>query len=135
MLLDFSPSDAELIELLKSDDAVAYTIIYNKYFDVLYLHAYQKLRDREEVQDLLHELFAQLWNKRKSLVINSSLSGYLYTSIKNKILDVIAHQEVESKYIKSLQGYIFEKKLQFAQGIIWSGFLYKPVGDILILIF
>ncbi|TCC92182.1 RNA polymerase sigma-70 factor [Pedobacter frigiditerrae] len=106
MLLDTSPSDTELIELLKSEDALAYTIIYNKYFDVLYLQAYQKLRDKEEAQDLLHELFAQLWNKRNSLVINSSLSGYLYTAVRNKVLDVISHQEVESKYIKSLQGYI-----------------------------
>lgn len=106
MLLDASPSDTELIELLKSNDALAYTIIYNRYFDVLYLHAYQKLRDKEEAQDLLHELFAQLWNKRATIVINSSLSGYLYTAVKNKVLDVISHQEVESRYIKSLQGYV-----------------------------
>lgn len=106
MLLDTLPSDNELLELLKSDDAVAYTIIYNKYFNTLYLHAYQKLRNKEEAQDILHELFAQLWNKRNSLVINSGLSGYLYTAVRNKVLDVISHQEVESKYIKSLQGYI-----------------------------
>jgi RNA polymerase sigma-70 factor (ECF subfamily) len=106
MLVDASISDSELITLLKDGNAVAYTIIYNRYFDTLYLHAYQKLRDKEEAEDILHELFAQLWNKRDTLSINSTLSGYLYTAVRNKILDVISHQQVESKYIDSLQGFL-----------------------------
>lgn len=101
-----SPSDSELIQLLKSDDGIAYTMIYNKYFDTLYIHAYQKLRNKEEAQDLVHELFAHLWNKRSSLAIESNLTAYLYTAVRNRVLDFISHQQVESKYISSLQHYI-----------------------------
>ncbi|MEE1944679.1 RNA polymerase sigma-70 factor [Pedobacter sp. KR3-3] len=101
-----SPSDSELIQLLKSDDGIAYTIIYNKYFDNLYIHAYQKLRNKEEAKDVVHELFAHLWNKRSTLVIDSSLNAYLYAAVRNRILDFITHQQVESKYISSLQSYI-----------------------------
>lgn len=106
MLLDTSPSDTELIALLKSNDAIAFTIIYNRYFDKLYIHAAQKLNNKAEAQDLMHELFTQLWNKRATIEISSNLSGYLYTAVKNKILDIIAHQNVESKYINSFQGFI-----------------------------
>lgn len=106
MSIDALPSDSELIALLKGGDALAYTIIYNKYFDILYIHAYQKIRDKEEAEDILHELFAQLWNKRETLQIDSNLSGYLYTAVRNKVLDLIAHQQVENKYINSLQGYL-----------------------------
>jgi RNA polymerase sigma-70 factor (family 1) len=101
-------SDADLIILLKSDDAMAYTVIYNRYFDSLYLHACNKLKDKEEAQDVIHELFTHLWNKRNELLIKSNLSSYLYISVRNRILDLISHQQVESKYVNSLQNFINE---------------------------
>lgn len=99
-------SDLELTDLLKQGDANAYTVIYNRYFDELYLHAYNRLRDKEDAQDVIHELFAGLWNKRDSLYIKSSLGAYLYTSVRNRIMDVISHQQVENKYVSSLQNFI-----------------------------
>lgn len=106
MLADTTLSDVELISLLKQGDAVAYTIIYNRYFEELYIHAYNRLRDKDEAQDLLHELFANLWNKRTALEIKSSLAAYLYTAVRNRVMDVIAHQQVETKYISSLQHFL-----------------------------
>jgi len=99
-------SDVELAELLKTDDSAAYTVIYNRYFHTLYVHAFQKLNDKQEAQDVVHELFAQLWNKRKALNINANLMGYLYSGVRNKILDQISRQKVRDKYINSLQGFL-----------------------------
>jgi RNA polymerase sigma-70 factor (ECF subfamily) len=101
-------SDADLIILLKNDDPMAYTVIYNRYFDSLYIHACYKLKDKEEAQDVIHELFTHLWNKRNELLIKSNLSSYLYISVRNRILDLISHKEVESKYVNSLQKFINE---------------------------
>lgn len=101
-------SDLELIALLKEGDAAAYTVVYNRYFNELYIHAYARLRDKEEAQDVVHELFATLWNKRAELMFKSSLPAYLYTAVRNRILDVIAHQQVESRYVTSLQHFIEE---------------------------
>ncbi|MBC8985368.1 hypothetical protein H9X96_06235 [Pedobacter sp. N36a] len=58
MLTQTLLSDKELIALLKEGNAAAYTMIYNRYFDELYVHAYQRLRDREEAQEVVHELFS-----------------------------------------------------------------------------
>lgn len=99
-------SDVELVELLKTDDSAAYTVIYNRYFHTLYVHAFQKLNDKQEAQDVVHELFAQLWNKRNDLNINSNLIGYLYSGVRNKILDQISRQQVRDKYFNSLQGFL-----------------------------
>jgi RNA polymerase sigma-70 factor (family 1) len=101
-------SDLELTALLREGDAAAYTVVYNRYFNELYIHAYSRLRDKEEAQDVIHELFASIWNKRADLVLKSSLPAYLYTAVRNRILDVIAHQQVESKYVSSLQHFLEE---------------------------
>lgn len=101
-------SDHELSELLKKGDANAYTLIYNRYFGQLYLHALKRLQDEDEARDVIHELFATLWSKRETLVVRTSLSAYLYTAIRNRIMDVIAHQQVENRYVVSLQRFIGE---------------------------
>lgn len=106
MLAYGSLSDVELTILLKAGDASAYTVIYNRYFDELYIHAYNRLRDKEEVQDIIHELFAGIWNKRRELEVKTNLAGYLYASVRNRVLDVISHQQVETKYVSSLQHFL-----------------------------
>ncbi|TCD04025.1 RNA polymerase sigma-70 factor [Pedobacter psychroterrae] len=106
-MLDYgSLSDFELTDLLKEGDAAAYTVIYNRYFGELFIHASNRLNDKEEAQDVIHELFVTIWNKKQDLLVKSDLAAYLYTSVRNRILDIIAHRQVESKYINSLQGFL-----------------------------
>jgi len=99
-------SDTNLLQLLKESDHSAYTEIYNRYFYLLYVHAYKKLRNEEQVKDLIQDLFATLWFKREFGLPDSNLAGYLYTAVRNKIFDLFAHQLVESKYIDSLKDYL-----------------------------
>lgn len=101
-------SDTELIELLKLDNQQAFSELYNRHKSVLHLHAYKKLGDLEAAKDLVQELFIYLWNKRNSLADIQNPSGYLHIMLRNRVLDVIAHNKVESKYINSLQSFISE---------------------------
>lgn len=101
-----STSDTELIDLLKSGSRLAYTEIYNRYKIVLHTHAYKWMRDREEAKDIIHELFAFLWDKRADIQFNTNLSGYLYVSLRNKIFNRVSRKKIESEYITSLQGFI-----------------------------
>jgi RNA polymerase sigma-70 factor (family 1) len=97
--------DLDLIVLLKEDDEAAFTEIYERYKWILYSHAYKKLKNREEARDVIQELFAGLWTKRNAINFNANLSGYLYTAMRNKILNIIAHQQVADKYVDSLEAY------------------------------
>lgn len=101
-----SISDYELLALLKAGDRLAYTEIYYRYKIVLHTHAYKWMRDREEAKDIIHEIFALLWDKRDSIEFSSSLSGYLYISLRNRIFNRISKKKFESKYIDSLQEFI-----------------------------
>lgn len=102
-------TDQELTALLTGGDHAAYTEIFLRYNRVLYGHAHKKLRNKEEAMDLVQEVFAVLWAKRESLKIESNLPGYLYTSLRNKIFNLMSHQSVEAEYIVSLQQYINEE--------------------------
>jgi len=99
-------SDNELINLLRGSDHVAFTEIYDRYYYLLFTHAYKKLRDEDEAKDLIQELFTSLWHKRENAITTYNLAGYLYTAVRNRTLDFFSHQEVSSKYIASLTDYI-----------------------------
>ncbi|WP_406827078.1 RNA polymerase sigma factor [Pedobacter sp. KACC 23697] len=101
-----SYSDSELAYLLTQGDELAFTEIYNRFYGLLFIHASKRLNDEEEAKDVLHQLFESLWVKRLQVAPDGNLSAYLYTAVRNRVLDVFAHQKVESRYVDSLQDYI-----------------------------
>lgn len=99
-------ADTDLVTFLKDGDKAAFTEIYNRYKGLLYIHAYNKLRNQSEADDVIHDLFATLWTKRNDLVVKTHLSGYLYQAVRNRIVDLISHKKVASEYMVSLQYFI-----------------------------
>jgi RNA polymerase sigma-70 factor (family 1) len=106
MLIYNELNDQELTALLREGDNTAFTEIYHRYKALLYIFAYKRIGEREETRDLIHELFMALWNKRESLQITTGLLPYLYTAVRNRIIDLVAHQKVVSRYIDEFQEYI-----------------------------
>ncbi|MTH17633.1 RNA polymerase sigma-70 factor [Flavobacterium sp. LC2016-01] len=98
--------DHALIALLKEDNQLAYTEIFEKYSKVLINHAYKILGNQDEANDIVQEVFLTIWNKRHELAITGSLSSYLYKAVKNKILNHIAHEKVISRYADSISIFI-----------------------------
>jgi len=91
-------SDNELIVFLKKGDAAAYTEIYDRYFQLMFVFAYKKLRDEELAKDFVQELFTDVWVKRDRILVEGNFIQYLYISLRSKLLNYFAHQKVESKY-------------------------------------
>src|SRR3546814_20025173 len=99
-------TDCELISLLKEEDEKAFTEIYQRYHSLLYIYAHKKLRNKQEAQDIIQEVLITLWSKRFEFMLQSSLSSYLFTAVRNKAFDLFSHKQVEAKYITSLQNFI-----------------------------
>ncbi|SMC69515.1 RNA polymerase sigma factor [Pedobacter nyackensis] len=95
--------DFELMTLLKADNELAFGEVFKRFDSLLFIYAYKKLQNTEEAQDIVQEVFVQLWNNRKDFVLKTTLPGYLYKSVLNKILNSIARKQSETRYISSLQ--------------------------------
>jgi RNA polymerase sigma-70 factor (family 1) len=96
-------SDVELLCHLKNGNHAAYEEIYNRYNGPLYIFAYKRLKNREEAKDAIHELFLKLWSDREMISAAINLPAYLYTALRNRILNTITHQKVAGRYIDSFQ--------------------------------
>ncbi len=77
--------DAKLLDLLRLDDREAFEILYNKYSSKLFHAAYNLFRDSDVCEDLVQELFIDLWTKRHQLNI-ASLEAYLKVAIRHRVI-------------------------------------------------
>lgn len=90
--------DSELAVLLREGDDAAFIEIYERYNGLLYAYAYRKLREKQESEDVVQDVFIGLWEKREKFVLKTYLSGFLYKSVLNKILDIWKHNKVVTEH-------------------------------------
>lgn len=84
--------DESLVLLLRENAQDAFTKIYNKYFSMLYTLSFRYLQEREPAEDIVQQIFLQLWENRLSGRIMINLKNYLYTMTKNHLLNMIRNQ-------------------------------------------
>lgn len=72
----------KLIAIAENDDRGAFNEIFKFYYPGMISYAKTLVNDRDAAQDLIQELFLNLWKNRKTLTAINNLSTYLYTSLK-----------------------------------------------------
>lgn len=99
-------SDSELVQAFRSGDEAAFREIYIRYDQLLFLYAYNKLKDQEEAKDAVQDVFLWLLKNRATFTVNTTLAGYLYKATLNKIFDIFRHKDVLKKFIETGEHYI-----------------------------
>lgn len=100
--------DDELTVLLKQGDQLAFTEIYNRYWAEMYYHTFRMLKDEDSSKDVVQDVFSTLWLKSSTLNINIKLSGHLYISARNKVLNLIAQDKVRNDYLSAVATFVTE---------------------------
>ena len=54
------------------------------------------LYDEEEAKDLVQDLFFYIWDHANTLQVATSLKAYLYTSLRNRCLNVLRDRKTVS---------------------------------------
>lgn len=80
-------NDQLLVQRLNASDTSALSDIYNAYWQPLFLSSYNLLKSKELSEDIIQDVFLDLWNKRESLIINISLKAYLYACTRYKVYE------------------------------------------------
>lgn len=103
--------DEELMLEIKADNMFAFDILYKKYSKRLYKFGYSIIKSREETENLVQDVYLNLWEHRYKVQKNSSIKYYLFTIAYNSAISIIKKKAKESQYfeyIKSLQENIEE---------------------------
>ena len=82
-------SDEDLLSALREGSEDAFTVIYERYHKLLYVLAYKYLKNSFAAEDAVQQVFLRLWESHSLLMINVNLRNYLYTMLKNHVLNEI----------------------------------------------
>lgn len=78
-------SDTVLLSLVQEGNQLAFRQIYHKYWRGLYIYSHNILNDKWLAEDVLHEVFVQIWIRREKSEI-SNLKSYLFNAVRNRSL-------------------------------------------------
>jgi RNA polymerase sigma-70 factor, ECF subfamily len=82
-----------LIQGLINRDQVVYDFIFHYYYSGLCAFGEHITRSQDAAEDIVQELFINLWVRHRQIQITSSLKNYLFTSVKNRSLDYLKREQ------------------------------------------
>jgi len=78
MIQHASIDDSTLFERITRHDAEAFGIVMRRYAGALYAFAFRIVGDTLAAEDIVQEVFINLWEKRRKLSPGPSLRNFLY---------------------------------------------------------
>ena len=100
-----------LLSLLCENDESAFTEIYSRFWKKLFAIAYNRLKEIQSAEDIVHDVFASLWaNRQKSGI--ESLDNYLAAATKYMVLAKIKRKERERVYNASHRVLVVEVPIE-----------------------
>lgn len=95
--------DAFLLTELQKGNEQAFKSLYEKYWEHLFSVTYYWIGSKEEVQEIVQDVFVDLWEKRSVLCIKKSLSAYLFAVTKYKVFDLIDAKVIRRNYLSQIR--------------------------------
>lgn len=74
-------SDEKLLKLIAKSREAAFAELFERYWKILLDKALKILKQREMAEDVVQEVFTDLWKKRTGLKVGN-VAAYLHTSVK-----------------------------------------------------
>jgi RNA polymerase sigma-70 factor (ECF subfamily) len=93
-----TPSDNLLIENIRKGDIRSFERVFMLYAENLVRYATTIVKDTEEAEDIVQQLFVSIWEKKGIPEMNTSLKSYLYRSVFNTSLNKIKQIKVRASY-------------------------------------
>ena len=90
-----SYSDSDIIFLLNADEEKAISLLFDNYYDYLCNVVYRVIHDRDYAEDIVQEIFFEVWKKRDSIKIDTSLRGYLRRAAVNRSLNHLRKKKMQ----------------------------------------
>jgi RNA polymerase sigma-70 factor (ECF subfamily) len=99
-------SDQVLVEKIKGGDYQAFESLVNRYESKVYRLSIRMLRNPQDAEDALQEIFLQVYRGLKSFEGRSTFSTWLFRLATNVCLMKIRHRETEPAKLLPLEDFL-----------------------------
>jgi RNA polymerase sigma-70 factor, ECF subfamily len=89
----------DLLKRIRAGDEHAFGAIFEAYHTGLVRFATAHLRKPEEAEDVVHDIFLRLWDEPALLQGVRSVRTYLFTAVRNRVIDVLRRQKTRRRWL------------------------------------
>ena len=82
---------------IRAGDTAAFERAFRTYHPALCKFACRYVHSRDVAQELVHDVFATLWEERARLRVGK-LKSYLYAAVRNSAISHLRHERVERRW-------------------------------------
>ncbi len=93
----------DLLNRLKNGDMLAFDKVYQLYSHKLFSFVFRILKNEDEAEDIVQEVFVKIWESRERLGDFKLLNSYIFTIAYNQSIDLIRKRIHNSKYLEHLK--------------------------------
>jgi RNA polymerase sigma-70 factor (ECF subfamily) len=90
-------TDAALLAGLRRGESTAFDTIFREWYPRLVLIADRIVAERQVAEDLAQEVFLELWRRRETLALETTVHAYLLQSVRNRSLNHLRHAQVRRR--------------------------------------
>lgn len=96
----FIQGDSQSIALLKRGEGTAFAALYRKYASELFRYVRKNIGVKEDCEEIIQDIFLDIWARREKLDHVTNLEGYLYKMVRYKVIRYFQHKSVVKKFEK-----------------------------------
>jgi len=100
--------DKKLIEQLRKNHVKAFDQLFEKYAKSVYAFSLSLLKNREDGEEIVQEVFFRVWMNRHEIDAHKSFQSFLFTIAYNLIIDNFRKKISSEKFLQ----YLLERKEQ-----------------------
>lgn len=97
-----SYDDRELTALLSNGDDLAFTEIYDRYWEKLFAIAFNRCNDLLDAEEIVQNVFFSIWKRRAQLDLQYKLSTYLSVAVKYQVINVLGKKYHRQSHLQGL---------------------------------
>lgn len=98
-----SKSNQELLLLIQKDDRIAFYNLYERYCRRLHGFVLRYIKQREDAEEIVQEVFVKIWESRNKIDVYSSFESFLFTIAYNTTISLLRKRTNEAKYLEHLK--------------------------------
>lgn len=92
---------------------LTYKLIFRKYYPNLLFYA-TRLLGADEAEDIVQDVFVELWRRRDTIEMGDQILAFLYRSVYSKAINLLKHKIVEGNYTAAMES-IYKRKMEYYQ--------------------
>lgn len=94
-----------LLQTFRAGDPAAFEKVFRLYYRPLHMQALLLLKDSDEAEDQVQQLFTDIWNRQLYTKVRQSIKAWLHAALRNRCLNHLIQSNIHTRLREEYAGH------------------------------